>query len=63
MNLEGTGFVPSGDEFVRIFIVWGMQPQDMSGCHKTDYRCQGKRVWNDVFDLNIAPVQLALQVR
>jgi hypothetical protein len=62
MNLEGSAFVPSGDNFVKVLLVWGMKPRDFSDCHKTDYMCTGRQVWDDSFDMTNPPVQLALQV-
>ena len=63
MRYGGSGFVPSGDAFVRIHIVWGLHPRDYSYCHKTDYKCEGRQQWDDYFDLNTPPAQLAMQVR
>lgn len=63
MRLQGTAFVPSGNRFVKILLVWGMEPRDFSECHKTGYECTGHQVWDNMFDMNNAPVQLALQVK
>ena len=62
MALEASAFVPSGDAFVKIMLVWGAKPRDFSECHKSDYLCTGRQVWDDVFDLNNPLSQLTLQV-
>ncbi|XP_074662875.1 protein dispatched homolog 1-like [Tubulanus polymorphus] len=45
---------------VVVKIMWGLGFRDMSVCHKTDYKCKGNVVWDDTFDLNPPPVQMAL---
>ena len=62
MSLGGTGFIPSGENFVVVHLVWGMGPRDFSACHKTDHRCNGRQVWRDTFDMNTPPAQMALLV-
>lgn len=62
MTLESSAFVPSGDAFVKIMLVWGMKPRDFSDCHKSDYLCTGSQVWDDVVDMNNPLAQVALQV-
>ena len=62
MSLED--FLPSATDFsVRVYISWGLKEQDMSDCHKTDFKCAGDTVWDEGFDLNPAPAQMALLVR
>ena len=62
-RLAQDAFVPSYDEeVVRVFVVLGMNPQDRSRCHKTDFLCKGETVWDDSFDLNPPPAQMALLV-
>ena len=63
MRLEGNGFVPSGDNFVQILLLWGMKPRNMSTCHRSDYLCEGDQVWDETFDLNTPTAQFALQVK
>ncbi|XP_055880253.1 protein dispatched homolog 3-like isoform X1 [Biomphalaria glabrata] len=48
------------DKNIKVIIAFGLKNQDMSGCHKTDYKCKGKTVWDNSFDLNPKPAQLAL---
>ena len=62
MRLEGTGFIPSADDFVQVIISWGIEPRDFSKCHKTEYTCQGEARWDEAFDLNTPPAQMALLV-
>lgn len=56
-------FVPSAeDNNVKLYISWGLKKQDRDSCHKTDFACEGKTVWDESFDLNPPPAQLALLV-
>ena len=42
---------PTGDFPQRIFIVFGLQPQDMSHCHYSDSECFGRTVYDDQFSM------------
>ncbi|XP_046379986.2 protein dispatched homolog 3-like [Haliotis rufescens] len=54
-------FKPSvKDEVIKVYLVWGLKEQDRASCHKTDYECFGRTVWDDGFDLNPKPAQNAL---
>lgn len=57
-------FYPSeNDGIIRVYMIWGLEEQDRSNCHKTDFKkCKGKTVWDSGFDLNPAPAQLSLLV-
>ena len=60
---EQHSFIPSFDiEVMRVYIVWGMKAQDRSSCHRTDFECEGESVWDEGFDLNPAPAQMAMLV-
>ena len=62
-NLAEKKFKPStDDDFVSIYIVWGLRKRDMSQCHFTDHECWGRAVFDDTFDMNSPPVQFALKV-
>ncbi|XP_070577305.1 protein dispatched homolog 1-like isoform X2 [Ptychodera flava] len=59
-------FLPSssGNDLYRtsdVYIVWGLQNQNVERCHHTDYECMGNTVWDDGFDLNPSPSQEALK--
>ena len=43
-------------------LVWGLRPRDFSMCHKTGYLCRGEQKWDDNFDQNTPPTQMALLV-
>ena len=49
-------------EFLDITIVWGLKKRDLSACHASDVKCIGTNVWDDAFDLNLPPAQIALKV-
>ncbi|XP_067682304.1 protein dispatched homolog 1-like [Haliotis asinina] len=54
-------FKPSvQDKVIKVYLVWGLKGQDRASCHKTDYECSGKTVWDEGFDLNPKPAQNAL---
>ncbi|XP_077977450.1 protein dispatched homolog 1-like [Glandiceps talaboti] len=54
-------FVPSESDETTVYIVWGMENQDLSSCHHTDYECTGQTIWDDSFDLNPTPSQKAIK--
>lgn len=43
-------------------LVWGLREQDLSGCDFSDYKCEGRTVFDDSFNPNSAPAQLGLKV-
>ena len=52
------------DDIVKVYLVWGLKPQDRSSCHKSDFDvCGGDTVWDNHFDLNPAPAQKAILVK
>ena len=55
-------FVPTGDEHVILYLVWGLKPTDTSDCHYTDYHCDGVKSYDESFDMNTPPTQRALLV-
>lgn len=63
-RLRENAFNPSEeDKFVKVYVAWGLQNQDRSSCHFTDYKCAGKTVLDNGFDLSPPPCQIALLVR
>ncbi|KAH9489233.1 hypothetical protein Btru_048812, partial [Bulinus truncatus] len=50
------------DKNIKVIIAFGLKNQDIGDCHKTDYRCKGKTVWDSSFDLNPKQAQLAFHV-
>ncbi|CAL1540358.1 unnamed protein product [Lymnaea stagnalis] len=48
------------DKNVKVVVSFGLKEQDIEDCHKTDYKCKGTTVWDNSFDLNPKPSQLAL---
>ena len=52
-----------GNNVIRIYLIWGLQLQDRRKCHFTDYKCKGKTVFDEDFDLNPPACQFALLVR
>lgn len=60
-RLQNYGFKPSAqDAVIQVHVVWGLKPQDMAGCDKSDIHCTGRTVWEDTFDLNPQRGQSAL---
>ena len=45
-----------------VHIIWGLQEQDRSGCHHTDYKCKGTTVFDKGYDVNPPPCQNAMLV-
>ena len=43
-------------------MVWGLKHQDRRACHMTDFKCTGTTVFDDSFDMNPPPCQLAMLV-
>ena len=52
----------SGDSPQRVFIVFGLKPQDVDGCHYSDSECFGDTVFDKNFNINQAGAQQALLV-
>lgn len=50
----------SSDRTTDVHIVWGMQPNDLSGCHFSTPKCSGTRVWDSNFNPNTPAAQLAM---
>lgn len=62
-DLRQEAFLPSQeDNVVVVYIIWGLKEPDRSGCHRTDYKCKGKTVFDKSFDLNPPPCQKAMMV-
>lgn len=63
-RLRRTAFRPSQeDDVVEVNVIWGLKDQDRSSCHFTDFKCKGKTVFDNSFDLNPAECQEAILVR
>ena len=41
-----------GLNVIRVYIVWGLKMQNRSNCHFTDFKCKGKTVFDEAFDMN-----------
>ena len=41
----------TGDQPQRVFIVFGLKPQDLSGCHYSNSTCDGETVFDTTFKL------------
>lgn len=62
-RLRDTAFqVSEEDDIVTVNVIWGLQEQDRSDCHFTDYKCKGKTVFDNSFDLNPPPCQTSMLV-
>ena len=62
-RLRRSAFRPSQeDEVVEVHIIWGLKKQDRSSCHFTDFKCKGRTVFDNSFDLNPSDCQVALLV-
>lgn len=62
--LRRSAFRPSQeDNVVEVNIIWGLNKQDRSSCHFTDFKCKGRTVFDTSFDLNPKECQEALLVR
>ena len=63
-RLRRTAFRPSQeDDVVEVNVIWGLKDQDRSSCHFTDFKCKGKTVFDNSFDLNPTECQEAILVR
>ena len=47
----------------EIYVVWGLQELDRSHCHRTNFGCLGKPIYDSAFDLSEPQVQGQLAVR
>lgn len=54
---EETG---EGSNVIRIYTVFGLKLQDRTNCHFTDYKCKGKTVFDEDFDMNAPGCQKAV---
>ncbi|XP_064604053.1 protein dispatched homolog 3-like [Liolophura sinensis] len=63
LDKASSRFVPSReDRVVKVYLIWGLRTQDRSKCHRTNFfNCKGETIWDDSFDLNPKPAQVALQ--
>ncbi|XP_067028237.1 protein dispatched homolog 1-like isoform X4 [Acropora muricata] len=60
-RLRRTAFRPSQeDDVVEVNVIWGLKDQDRSSCHFTDFKCKGKTVFDNSFDLNPTECQEAI---
>ncbi|XP_028517341.1 uncharacterized protein LOC110247148 isoform X2 [Exaiptasia diaphana] len=60
-RLRDNSFNPSEeDQFFSVYVVWGLQNQDRSDCHFTDYKCAGNSVFDNSLDISNPPCQMAL---
>ena len=51
-----------GTNVIRVYTVWGLKEQDRSTCHHTDFRCKGRTVFDEEFDMNNQGCQQAVLV-
>uniref|UniRef100_A0A7M5XG14 SSD domain-containing protein n=1 Tax=Clytia hemisphaerica TaxID=252671 RepID=A0A7M5XG14_9CNID len=49
-----------GTDVIRVYTVWGLKLQDRSTCHHTDFRCKGRTVLDEEFDMNQPGCQQAV---
>ena len=62
-DLRKNAFKPSQeDDVIVVHIIWGLKEQDRSDCHITDFKCRGRTVFDESFDMNLPPCQTALLV-
>jgi hypothetical protein len=59
---KSAGSFAGGNFQSDLKIVWGLEHQDTSGCHKTNASCTGVTVYDKTFTLGSAEVQAALKV-
>lgn len=52
----------NADRTLILYIVWGMNPNDMSDCHFSTPKCRGKRDWDSAFDPSTPEAQIAIKV-
>lgn len=63
LEFDSNAFISSdSDRDVAVYIVWGLLPRDMSGCHFSDEFCEGVQRYDDTFDPNSPKAQAALTV-
>lgn len=51
---------PLDDRNVKVMIMFGLKNQDRDSCHKSDFECKGKSVFDNAFDMNPKPAQIEL---
>ncbi|KAK3750726.1 hypothetical protein QZH41_017279 [Actinostola sp. cb2023] len=60
-ELRRSAFKPSQeDKVIKVNLIWGLKPQNRDACHYTDYKCKGTTVFDESFDVNPPPCQMAL---
>ena len=47
---------------IALWLVWGLRERDMSACHFSDYRCQGRQVFHDAFNPSTMAAQQSFVV-
>ena len=52
----------SSDRIRKIYIAFGLKPQDLSHCHKSDATCFGGTVWDEKFNMDSPRVQQSFLV-
>ncbi|XP_014663568.1 PREDICTED: protein dispatched homolog 1-like [Priapulus caudatus] len=61
MDLSQDAFLATAeDDVIEVYLVWGLKLPDMSGCHKTDFECEGVIGYDRTFTLNPPATQQAL---
>ena len=55
-------FQSSSDTNAQVYIVFGLQEQDLDDCHHTDAECTGTTVWDSTFSMKTAAIQNGLKV-
>ena len=63
MKIQAFQETGEGNNVIRIYTVWGLKLQDRTSCHFTDYKCKGRTVFDEKFDLNKPGCQMAVLVR
>ncbi|KAK3708230.1 hypothetical protein RRG08_023639 [Elysia crispata] len=52
--------LPLDDRNVKVMLMFGLKNQDRGSCHKSDFECKGKSVFDNAFDMNPKPAQTQL---
>ncbi|CAD5126925.1 DgyrCDS14939 [Dimorphilus gyrociliatus] len=47
-----TKYKGNPDNIIKIYLVFGLKPQDRSDCYHTDFKCTGKQHWDNDFNLS-----------
>ena len=50
------------EDKIQVQFIWGLKPQELDKCHKTDVDCFGETVWDESFEMNTERAQTDLLV-